>query len=78
MVFWLPNLWESGRTKKTKQKDLESEPKGKEAAASGSQDAGVTVEAGSNDEDASSQPPIARAENKSPEDTRPDVIEVDS
>ncbi|KAM0445262.1 hypothetical protein ACHAO4_009860 [Trichoderma viride] len=76
LVFWLPNLWEFGGTKK-KQSDLESEPKGKETAADGSQEAGVTVQAGSNDEDASSAPPIARAVNKAPEESMPNVTEVE-
>lgn len=75
-VFWLPNLWESKGPKKKKQNDLESEPKGKEAVAHGSQEAGVKVQADSNGEDASSVPPIARAANKSPEEGMSNVTEV--
>lgn len=76
MAFWLPNLWEFGGTKK-KQSDLENEPKGKEAAADGSQEVGVTVEAGSNGEDDSSTTPTARAGDKPPEENVPGVTEVE-
>lgn len=77
MVFWLPNLWEFGGAKK-KQKDLESELKGKEVVMDSSQDAGVTIQAGSDGEDASSMPPTARPIHKSLEESMLNVTEVES
>ncbi|KAL7917928.1 hypothetical protein ACQKWADRAFT_305509 [Trichoderma austrokoningii] len=71
VVFWLPDLFKFGETKK-KHHDLESTPKGKEAV-DGSQDAGITVQVG-----VSGEAPTARIGNKSPEDGTLDVAEVES
>ncbi|EHK47144.1 hypothetical protein TRIATDRAFT_317085 [Trichoderma atroviride IMI 206040] len=76
LVFWFPNLWEFGGSKKKKQSDVKSEPKGKEAAADGSQEAGVTIQADLNGVDDSSTPPAARAGDESPEKSIPNVTEV--
>ncbi|KAL6886074.1 hypothetical protein GGI43DRAFT_277062 [Trichoderma evansii] len=77
MVFWLPNLIKFGGAKK-KQSDPEGGPKGKDAAPDDSKVADVKIQAGSNNQDATSTPPIARAVNKSPEEGVLNVTEAEA
>lgn len=81
MVFWLPGLVKFGGMKK-KQSDPKGGPKGKEAAPDDSKNVDVKIQAEptvSNNQDASSTPPTARAVNKSPpEEGVLDVTEAES